>query len=694
MDNQKSSEDALQLKTPVISCVENDCLMFDPLTCDPRITVPPWDYMSIEHSIWLRIEGKNTQGCTDQLDILEAKKIADAELSTGVTCAIPKSFLSNLADNSRIRIKVVVSQDDLMSPEKISRVVYHLDFQRSPSTLSEPSASQPITHSYNGRRWMSDNWTEIASLKIHELLLPGAHNSGVDQDHTSWFDELWGACQDYSFYVQLSRGIRVLDLRVKDLGGIDSNKYRFHHGPYHGQRYDYHCADEVDRFLNENPGEFVILDFHEYIKSPSGEFDIHRLMRAFSELNRKYIPREAQDLTLAEIRRQYPGRNIIFAGDGMWWPKIEHVWLDETFIGEERLNEWITGVMRDPPVNKMWSLSATGNNLLGPKRIDANSPVFHNLLLPLHNAADAIPFKGNIINVDFFEGTNIIYHCVLINRGRGFVDIRPPSTPGTPEVTYISATVAMLKWAPSTGGVWAYMVSLNGAPATPFTAARCTFNGLKEATTYTVEVKARDLSGNISPPASMTFKTTSEPEPPEPIIKPGTPGSLIARNVSATSATLSWTASTGDVIVTGYLVSLNDATPIRVSALTHTFSGLNEGTFYTAKVRATDAAGNLSDPASVSFTAVTGDPLRMPRELRVTRNVNKTVRLEWNPPVNTSGLIEYKFWLHGVKLSLGNSNFHEVPSLIAGQTYTFAISAFYTGNIDSGPARIEVIANE
>jgi hypothetical protein len=56
-------------------------------------------------------------------------------------------------------------------------------------------------------------------------------------------------------------------------------------------------------------------------------------------------------------------------------------------------------------MNTMWSLSATAYTGTGPKRIRWDSPVFQNLFHPLHNVTPGAPFKGNIINVDFFENT-------------------------------------------------------------------------------------------------------------------------------------------------------------------------------------------------------------------------------------------------------------------------------------------------
>jgi len=92
---------------------------------------------------------------------------------------------------------------------------------------------------------------------------------------------------------------------------------------------------------------------------------------------------------------------------------------------------------------------------------------------------------------------------------------------------------------------------------------------------------------------------------------PSTPGSLSATAVSSTQVNLSWTAPTDNVGVTGYRVErcsgagctnfVQIATP---TTATYSNTGLTAGTSYSYRVRATDAAGNLSS-YSTAATATT-----------------------------------------------------------------------------------------
>ncbi|HEY1175104.1 MAG TPA: cellulase family glycosylhydrolase, partial [Phytomonospora sp.] len=87
-------------------------------------------------------------------------------------------------------------------------------------------------------------------------------------------------------------------------------------------------------------------------------------------------------------------------------------------------------------------------------------------------------------------------------------------------------------------------------------------------------------------------------------VAPTAPGTPAASGITATGATLSWTASTDNVGVTGYDV-LNASNAVVASATTNsvTLTGLTPSTQYALRVRARDAAGNQSSASSaVTFT--------------------------------------------------------------------------------------------
>ncbi len=90
--------------------------------------------------------------------------------------------------------------------------------------------------------------------------------------------------------------------------------------------------------------------------------------------------------------------------------------------------------------------------------------------------------------------------------------------------------------------------------------------------------------------------------------RPSQPTGFNATAAGSTGANLSWSASTDNVGVTGYIVSRN-GTPIATPATTNFIdSGLSPATTYSYTVAARDAAGNTSTPASASVTTASAPP--------------------------------------------------------------------------------------
>ena len=71
---------------------------------------------------------------------------------------------------------------------------------------------------------------------------------------------------------------------------------------------------------------------------------------------------------------------------------------------------------------------------------------------------------------------------------------------------------------------------------------------------------------------------------------------------------LTWNASTDNVGVSGYDVWLNDTKVNTISTRVADFTGLQCGTSYTLRVNARDAAGNVSNRASVGGTTAACPP--------------------------------------------------------------------------------------
>ena len=88
--------------------------------------------------------------------------------------------------------------------------------------------------------------------------------------------------------------------------------------------------------------------------------------------------------------------------------------------------------------------------------------------------------------------------------------------------------------------------------------------------------------------------------------EPSAPGNLVATAIGVSQVHLSWTASTDNVRVTGYLLERQDpgsANFVQVGTTTGTSyndTNLDAGSAYSYRLRATDAAQNLSDYSAVA----------------------------------------------------------------------------------------------
>jgi cellulose 1,4-beta-cellobiosidase len=193
-------------------------------------------------------------------------------------------------------------------------------------------------------------------------------------------------------------------------------------------------------------------------------------------------------------------------------------------------------------------------------------------------------------------------------------DTIPPTVPTQVVASNITETGARLSWQPSTDniGVTGYDVwqftqrtgffgKIGSSATTSFQVS-----GLVRASNYTFYVQARDADGNGSDllAASVAVRTAGAVDTSPPTA-PGTPTVL---NVTSTSVTLTWAASTDNIGVTSYL-AFSPATPTRpgVSRSSTTTSvtvpDLLPNTQYAFSVSASDAAGNVSPPSgTVTFT--------------------------------------------------------------------------------------------
>lgn len=217
-----------------------------------------------------------------------------------------------------------------------------------------------------------------------------------------------------------------------------------------------------------------------------------------------------------------------------------------------------------------------------------------------------------------------------------------PTVPTGLAATVAGATQVDLRWnaAIDNVGVALYSVFRNTQPAVTATSTSLSDTGLTPATTYAYTVSACDAAGNCSSRALPVQAKTHALLDTE---APSVPTGLTAAPTSGactTSISLSWSASTDNIGVTGYRIVRGGSLLTTVTATTASNTGLSQGQTYSYTVAATDAAGNVSAPsAAASATTCAADttPPAVPAGLTVTVISANRVDVSWSASTDNAG---------------------------------------------------------
>lgn len=287
-------------------------------------------------------------------------------------------------------------------------------------------------HAYNLNSWMTDLHSSIKHLRISDLSLPSAHNSGFDKEGNP--NAFHDTCQDKSFRHQLDNGVRVLDIRLRWFFGYGQENInqglRFYHDITSVRTFA-NMLNDVDRFQEANPGEIVFLDFHQFEAQREDHPVPYALIHAhfMRHYTNKMLPFSARDLNLDEIRSQYPGPRIIVAApEAFWrdgtggvipgrdrsyfWDEIRHKWVGDGQVSVAKLKTFMNEVMRNPPSSDYpWSMSATAYNFIeGPVNLVET-------LAGWYPTGGEWQQKSSIINFDWCTRSNsiMIRQCIESN---------------------------------------------------------------------------------------------------------------------------------------------------------------------------------------------------------------------------------------------------------------------------------------
>jgi len=160
---------------------------------------------------------------------------------------------------------------------------------------------------------------------------------------------------------------------------------------------------------------------------------------------------------------------------------------------------------------------------------------------------------------------------------------------------------------------------------------------------------------------------------------PSVPTGLTYANLTSTSFTLSWNASTDNVGVTAYQVFANGSSAGTSSTTSLALTGLATNTSYSMTVKAVDAAGNTSaassplavnTPSGVDTTAPS-----VPTGLNATARTSTSFTLNWTASTDNVGVTGYTIYKNGTSIGTSTTLSFSVTGLTANTTYAMTVSA-------------------
>lgn len=185
-------------------------------------------------------------------------------------------------------------------------------------------------------------------------------------------------------------------------------------------------------------------------------------------------------------------------------------------------------------------------------------------------------------------------------------DSTPPTQPGPLTLQTRTETSITVGWSPSTdaSGVAGYGVYRDGPRVATPTTNSYTFTDLACGKSYTLGADAVDTVGNRSTQSVGAFTTLACSD----IVPPTAPAGLAVSNVTSTTLTLKWNASTDVGGILGYDVFVNGTKSATTATLQAAIGSLLCGTTVQLGVEAFDKSGNRSTRAATTVAMLACSP--------------------------------------------------------------------------------------
>lgn len=218
------------------------------------------------------------------------------------------------------------------------------------------------------------------------------------------------------------------------------------------------------------------------------------------------------------------------------------------------------------------------------------------------------------------------------------------------------------------------------------------YNGNNRDKTVTIAMgNSKSFAYTLPARTAITFKwnesTTADNE------APSVPTGLNSSNITNTSFTLSWSASSDNVAVSEYDVYKDGNLLASTSETSYNVTGLTADTQYSMTVSAKDAAGNESaqssalnvttDNASGTDTEAPSTPTNL-----VASATSTTIDLSWDASTDNVAVTGYNVYLDGIFRATTQTTTYQFTGLTKRTSYSLGVVAFDLANNESEMATI------
>lgn len=204
--------------------------------------------------------------------------------------------------------------------------------------------------------------------------------------------------------------------------------------------------------------------------------------------------------------------------------------------------------------------------------------------------------------------------------------------------------------------------------------------GLTAETTYRYRVAAVDAAGNVSAQATAVNVTTAQDSQ-----APTVPSGVSATATSISQISVSWTASTDNIAVTGYRVyrctgasCSNYAQVGTPTGTTYNDTGLAVSTTYRYRISAIDARSNESAQSAAVSAATNSDTTApsVPANLNGTATSMTEINLTWTASTDNVGVTGYRIFRNGTQIGVSAGTTYADTGLTRSTAYSYTVLAY------------------